>query len=914
MTLVAENTHCDLDFGLHELDDLSINVCRLSGVNVVLKENEMMNPFFVSVMESQLDKLDTKELYTTFKRVLIMCMKQSYNNESEAENIFSSTLYTNEFENLKKYFTLIPCSRRILSNNTQYERAVRVKKDLLNGFNSNALSLELEEIVIPMFELKEDMTRVHCLLYESETRVTNVADALSLNNYFNGSYLQRTQKELTKLILSMKESDYWTQKSNCENITMTSQFLERSLQFKRLMEDKKKRDIVINANGEFGKVIENIAKNEIDKSYQIVNAAYRPDKFVDLSSVLASQKKRTYFATVDNNNLSITKEEVTNLFKSLRSEKDTYDLFNALLISKEYCHMVLNNVEVLTLMEPLFVKFMPVYKYLIGYAWTSFYIEECLFKTRTTKDSRYVFDIRTANKLPVFPYAQDDIYQNPYLTFLVSDKVSNINNNCMTTGMYEDFSGSKIDTLEKFVWKFNLFTTGNANKNIFDGLDWKNKYAVSGSMIPAFISTKPPLFDTVVNKNDPEDKQWLDYYKYFYTNSDSDFMSIDESVFDFIDGIANVIQIVHKNLNLNVNPKDEVKVVAEPIKSTTIVLTEQFLTEKLNDIREYIGNKNLTMAELVVGLEVNNIKEYFYGIYTDLKRKNNRFQRNTLKGKSEIVMAMYEDYFKISSMDEIKLVVVNYEIGKEDQIEKDSESYIYLNDVRSDDSKVTSDKNIMIFKVSENIKFKIRSAKLLHCIEAFRAKSKDFFAVVGRFHFPCVRGYYNGETVYLEPSCITANMTHINIDYKYFASIRDPIEILNKYRSRGFATILNTEEKQHMLYYNTNVPEVAKMFDIDAGSKSKDASKNIFGYKDISNNIYKVAHFTEGFALDTYKKIDKKQLKTIKDLEEVYVSKCNYNASTSGLDLFKFKTINSEGNINPLQKWVMEAAWHILNK
>jgi hypothetical protein len=30
--------------------------------------------------------------------------------------------------------------------------------------------------------------------------------------------------------------------------------------------------------------------------------------------------------------------------------------------------------------------------------------------------------------------------------------------------------------------------------------------------------------------------------------------------------------------------------------------------------------------------------------------------------------------------------------------------------------------------------------------------------------------------------------------------------------------------------------------------------------------------------------------------------------------MFKFKTINSEGEINPLEKWVIEACWNMLNK
>ena len=37
-------------------------------------------------------------------------------------------------------------------------------------------------------------------------------------------------------------------------------------------------------------------------------------------------------------------------------------------------------------------------------------------------------------------------------------------------------------------------------------------------------------------------------------------------------------------------------------------------------------------------------------------------------------------------------------------------------------------------------------------------------------------------------------MTLINIDYKYFAGSKDPIEIINKYRQRGYSLPLNDSE------------------------------------------------------------------------------------------------------------------------
>ena len=898
----------DLEFGVSN-DDLAIKIVTIADQEVLLKDDEFINPYFVSISANpELDLLDEKKLYATYKRVLILCMRKNYTDPAlcvDAETIFDPIMTPSGMEKLAKYFTLISCPIKILYSSNQYKKAVRVERKYLSHFNHDNLALENDEIVLGMFELKEDMAKLHVSLYDGYNSVKEIPHVLSLNNYYN-DYRARTQKQLSKMILNIKESDYWTNSHNC-NITMTNQFLERSFQWKDIASDKVKNQIIHKSKDggqdDVLNVINRLSEKSEKTSYNL-STVYKPDSFVDISNVLKSQQKRSYFATVDNNNLNITRQQVTQLFESLTCERDMYDLFNTLLISKEYCHMVLNNSQVLAKMKPLIAKFMPLYKYLFGYAWTAFCIEECLFKTKSTKDSRYVFDIKTANLLPTFPFCSDDVYQNPYLTFLVSEKVSDVANNCMALPMFEDHVGYGIDTLERFKWKFNLFTTGNPEKNIFDGLVW-DKYAVSGSIIPAFTSIKSPLFDLVANKNDPEYKQWLTYFGHYYSDSDIDFMCNDESVFEFMDSIYNVKNLVEKNLSTE---NEKVKVDVEPIRTTTFVVNGQYLSEKIVEMREYMCKPELTVESILQNINSSEIKEYFFSIYSDTKRKNNRAQRSALRDK---VNPMYEDYFKPAPIDDVNIVIVNYEVDKDSTVAKDSETCVYLNDIRDENNKVPSEKNIMLLKIAENIKFKLRSDKMLHCIEAFRVKSQDFFSVVGRFHLPCVRGYYNGDNVYLLSECVTALMTGINVDYKYFAGVRDPIDILNKYRMRGFGTILNSTEKNHMSYYNGSVSKWNKMFACDA--KNKESVKKLFGFKDLNHDMFKPGQFIKGFPADIFNKPERKQIKSIDDLKKYYKAKYGYDPEKSGLDLFKFKTICQDGTIRPLNKWIINACWDLFN-
>ena len=105
----------------------------------------------------------------------------------------------------------------------------------------------------------------------------------------------------------------------------------------------------------------------------------------------------------------------------------------------------------------------------------------------------------------------------------------------------------------------------------------------------------------------------------------------------------------------------------------------------------------------------------------------------------------------------------------------------------------------MNYKAYYNVKFKIDSQYLPHSFEIFSIKYKSFFSTVSKFHLPIVRSYYNGNNVYLLPSCISACMTMMNIDYKYFAGSKDQIDIINKYRMRGFGTYLNAKEKMKLI-------------------------------------------------------------------------------------------------------------------
>ena len=149
-------------------------------------------------------------------------------------------------------------------------------------------------------------------------------------------------------------------------------------------------------------------------------------------------------------------------------------------------------------------------------------------------------------------------------------------------------------------------------------------------------------------------------------------------------------------------------------------------------------------------------------------------------------------------------------------------------------------------------------------------------------------------------------MTHMNIDYKHFTGTQDPIDVINKYRMRGFGTFINKDEQTHMIEYNGSNDVRKKMFSINL--KDKSSKLNHFGSKLLSDNIYKPNHFSKGIPISKYNKISHHQY--IITTENLYTKyKDDYNYTKSGVDLLSYTTINKNGDVEPLKKWLLEAAY-----
>ena len=810
--------------------------------NIVVNENQMANPFIVGLNGGNISEYPTHHIWT-YPHIIILTLKDDVIFTEENMKHFFSPLFNIAFMNMSKYINCMRVSVNILNNRYFYKRANIIKDNVLINFFPNE-HFNTSEIVISMIDMPRNiLTNIFTPINNLENLLTTVKIYKHYNKYFDDN--------LQNKINNIPTINYWSNKKHC-NINITELFTLRDFQSK-----KDSKFIMICKPTDINAVADTDG-DTVAYPQRIKNK----DNFCDIG-VSIKKNKMGFFATPTTK--TDYKNIVTELFKNINSQKYQYLLANAVLISKDYTDTVINNSYVLDIIKPLIDKYPGAFKYSIGYAWLNLYLEETLYTVKSKKNHRHVFDINTASKLPVFPFTMEDIKQNPYLPLMIDDKQINIMNNCLPINIIKNYDGYGITDLTTFKKRLNIFITQNSEKDIFEGIDW-NKFALSGSIIPACLQKKSPLLDVLMKKYNDENIAFNEFIMQYYPTSDIDIMCNCKSFFDFLDEGQKVFDIIKHNLELS-NTKEDSSI--ETIKSVAISVTKQFFTDTLDDFNTK-HNIKWSLQEYIDNMNDDKFKHYLYDIYVLNKTASiQEFTNNNL-----ITNSLRAEYAKVIPFDRLSLYYVDYNLESIKYL-RETETVLHRNDFLPVDKNVDTKNNIRIIKFSENFRFKFNFSKIKRQIEYFKIFGEDFFDVVARFHLPCVRAYYQGDNVYMLPSCISAMMTGINIEYKYFAGIRNPVEIINKYMQRGYGIILNTEEIKQFKEFNM------KLEDNNSFKIINEEDNTITGIRNINHKTFNIN--TE--VITKYKYI------TEQDLIEYY-------GKNKLIDALKFTTINSSGDIN----------------
>lgn len=594
--------------------------------------------------------------------------------------------------NTTKQMVLYQCDIKLLSNPLHFDNIIYGESDDYKEMNLFGYNMKRYILAIKI----TNITFLNIQKYLDSISGLNTFDRFYDVNIMN-RYFKDNNSKLTDMIKNLECAQYWSDMKNC----------------------------YINMNEEFSKRrFTHINMKNCNDMKKALNSDYLDNCTTSIPEFNIDIFKRT--------NCDYTPNDITILFNHL-SEIHRNHLFMQLMVSKEYCHLVINNYDIMTMMTKYIEKMIVEVKHRFSYAWLTLYLEELLDKNKIKTNNKYIFDINTAAILPQF-YNDDNIYSNPYMTTLISYKKLNYGNNVYGV-VSNNCIGRRICTLDEFKERMNIFISGNSEIDLFEGIDFKKlNMGVTGSIMTACTQRYHPLLILF-------DDNHYKFFEEYYHNADVDIIINKPNIFEFYDTFIEFYTMLMCNVikNFNIEPDS---IDYEVIQSIYV------FTDDTNKTDEYA-------------------EEMFH-------KYNNELLIDFSKEEKEIIMKKYPELFKF-----------NYSNVVFKNKKQDNEYY----------------KDVLI-----NYKFKIKCSVLNHNFEVFQCRADDIMNLVGNFHLPCVRAYYNGN-VYMTPSFITAHNTYMNIDYRYFAGTAHPCEIINKYRMRGFGTLLNRNELEIYKNYIKNHPK-----------------------------------------------------------------------------------------------------------
>lgn len=926
------------------------------------------NPFFVGVDGSDISRISLHNVYSQYKKVYIMCMQDNKTDIefNKMAPLFAHHIRLDELKGATDMMRLVASPLALLHNASFRKASNQVDSRLLKLLFQEFVPDDThdQEIIIIIPTTASRLMCRYVELFEQPNFMDNLRDIISLVRTYNNRIGGNLLRKLRQMIRDTDESQFWTQQKNT-NIDMNDIFNKRKLSYgmvrtdlinnvvlngaKHLNNDRKGtthialgnvriQQNLVNGEGpkrgtvSTDKVIKNLASGNIPYGYSIdgkntksmrkrskligsnenyidnINHAITELRSEDINifHAIKTSDRRTFYASVQKSSNSVgQKKMVIDIMSSITDETIQLEFLASLLLSKDSCHLVVNNSELLEQYAPLIDRNKPLFTIVWGYAWNTMYFEETIHTVKTTKNHRFAFELECASKLPRFPFTMENLKTNPYITLHLSDDLMTPLTNCLSIDALKDFDKYYgVCSREEAIKRVNIFTSGRSDKNILEGIDSK-LYSITGSVIPACLQKLNPLFEYLQMDNMSYDEQWNSFFAHYYEESDIDLMCGTNSMIDFIINTSTLIETLCKNIGCSRSD-----IVVEGCKSSCVIVSKYFFTNCIDDMNEQLCTEYKT-DELIRMFEKNNssadkplpqgIKQYFYVDYVGEKnRMIRRFIESAKKNGIVLDAALVELYNQIVGVEQMGIKTTLYDFVKNDSTPKDSEVFFFVNDFRSDDNMVPEKENYMVFKYNESLKFKIHSKKMRRTIETFKVNPIDPFNTVARFHKPCVRAYMQGDRFWMLPSFITAMMSMVNIDYKYFAGIRNPIDIINKYRMRGYGVVLNSTERLHMIYYNNMITTCGGMF---AMNKSGVGS---FGPQRIGTTpIYMPRRYIHSIAPENlYKVCDFEYISNQEELVKLYADK--YNHDMTFVNILNNLAIRSNGSIRPLKRYVVD--------
>ena len=490
------------------------------------------------------------------------------------------------------------------------------------------------------------------------------------------------------------------------------------------------------------------------------------------------QKYKLYKISSNAMTKLMTNEHFNGLYDRLNN-KEKYHLIMNTMISKDLCHLVINNKYILnnifgqniddkglTFMN----KYSQLIRYTLGYAWLTFYMEESIKKGYTKKTDRHVFDVDTASMLPYFPYSTKNIHICPYLPLLVDLETLNIEKNIL--GVEQIFFNNPNDHMKKLVrygiankelclHRLKLCVSGNeSHTDLLDNVNWSN-LAITGSIMGCCIQNFNPLMIKyfVGSINEPT-IDFIEYVNKYYSTADIDVMCNISNIYDFVDKIMEFKQTIDSNIKKSYKINSDTNITKlYSNKSGSIIINKSWIKMHLLEQSEMSYNDVLT------NLKEPKIKAIIYSHY--LKWFKLYLIKSMKENSNKFFDSKYHELFVPVSIDNINIIFVKTKLDKEedvsvaqnhlstdcnikleddDKIYEQEQQFEDPNDPNNISDQYQHALDNVVFEPKVNFKFRISSSYLPHCFELFQIKYDDFFSTVFKFYF----SIFNAESLAFE--------------------------------------------------------------------------------------------------------------------------------------------------------------------
>ena len=858
---------------------------------IILMSNPFLSNNSISVYDERINDevlVNITNIAKYFKEIYVLC---PFNCDDINNSIFTSKIIDKKIlEDVISKMVLYKTNISMVKNAVHFGNIVNINKEYICNANKFGYILEETVLVIPIYNISFLNIQKYIDHNNGSTNFNNFYDILVINNYFGDNINSEINKiRILGMINNLDENNYWELSHNClPNITK--------------LFDKRNFNFTIIKTKDMNDILDKISNSPINNNYiqEIFNRRY----YVDPSETF---NKKGYILYWKVSSCEYNNNDINKLFDIL-DDTQRYHLFCNLCVSKKYCHLVINNEYIIRMMTPTINENIELFNYLFGYAWLRFYFEETINRYHVKTTDMYIFNINTASKLPVFYYDYKKPHQNAYCPLLVSNdtlkpdiNIGGVLNNLACT------LDSRICSLEEFKKYMNVFISGDENIDLLENIDFKElKIAITGSIMTACSQYKHPLMHLFNNVKS--------YFNEYYYESDIDVMVMSKNIYEFMD----ITKKFHEKIMLSCCQYLNAEV--QHVKYNLMRTTYLFVTSDF--IKEHICPKNNIAYDVIIkNLELKTITKLFIPF---AKKMHEIECKNKIEGLNEVdTLNLMDKYADLFLFDENNLVIkikdsklnttminanANNVVFESEYSQEEIE--LMLNNIIDNKIDITI-KMVDGLGFSDNYKVRISAPQLTRDFELFPVFKDDFMSTVANFHMPCVRAYYNGETVYMTPSFVSAHMTFMNIDYKYFAGSKDPINIINKYRMRGFGCWLNKNEINTYIKYIYEVPFWKNILYIHPNNKQ--SYSTWLGPLNINAAIFKVRKYNAN--LITGEKISPSENKYTEYVDykiltksEYYINRFNYTINNL---LKNIKCINGDtGYIEPLDRTIIVSTYN----